>query len=127
MKLYKKIILTLSVVLGLGILFAPSAAMAINVWTGAGNCDGVDSALCNDIEDKDKLPDMIRTIVNVLLYILGAVSVVVIIMAGIFYTVSSGDSAQVTKAKNTLLYAIVGLVVALMSYAIVNFVIDKIT
>ena len=125
MKLYKKIILTLSVVLGMGVLFAPSAAMAITVWDDA-CADNPNTALCQG-KDEDKLPDMIKTIVNVLLYVLGAVSVVVIIMAGIFYTVSSGDSAQVTKAKNTLMYAIVGLVVALLSYAIVNFVIDKIT
>ena len=49
-----------------------------------------------------------------------------VIIGGIQYTTSGGDSAAVTKAKNTILYGIVGLVIALLAYAIVNFVITRI-
>jgi ABC-type bacteriocin/lantibiotic exporter with double-glycine peptidase domain len=81
------------------------------------------TAVCKD-RGTNKFSAVVKTIVNSLLYILAAVSVVVIIIAGITYTTSGGDSAMVTKAKNTLLYAVVGLVVAILAYAIVNYVIN---
>jgi hypothetical protein len=66
-----------------------------------------------------------QTIVNVLLFLIGAVSVIMLIYGGIRYTISGGDSKAVTDAKNTILYAIVGIIVAIMAYAIVNFVIGS--
>lgn len=65
------------------------------------------------------------TITNVLLYIVGAISVIMIIIGGIRYIVSGGDSNNVTAAKNTIMYAIVGIVIAVLGYAIVNFVIGS--
>lgn len=65
------------------------------------------------------------TITNVLLYIVGAISVIMIIIGGIRYIVSGGNSNNVTEAKNTILYAIVGIVIAVLGYAIVNFVISS--
>ena len=66
-----------------------------------------------------------QTITNVLLFIIGAVAVIMLIIGGIRYTISGGDSAQVTAAKNTILYAIVGIVVALLAFAVVNFVLTS--
>lgn len=68
-----------------------------------------------------------KTITNVLLFIIGAISVIMLIIGGIRYTVSGGDSGAVTSAKNTILYAIVGIVVAILAFAVVNFVIDSFT
>lgn len=62
------------------------------------------------------------TIVNVLLFIIGAISVIMLIVGGIRYTISNGDSGAVTSAKNTILYAIVGLIIAFLAFAIVNWV-----
>lgn len=64
-----------------------------------------------------------QTVTNVLLFIIGAVSVIMLIIGGVRYTISQGDSSAVTSAKNTILYAIIGLVVAILAYAVVNFVI----
>jgi len=66
-----------------------------------------------------------KTITNVLLFIIGAISVIMLIIGGIRYVVSGGDSGAVTSAKNTILYAIVGIVVAILAYALVNFVITS--
>ncbi|MFZ1360795.1 MAG: hypothetical protein WAS27_02100 [Candidatus Saccharimonadales bacterium] len=66
-----------------------------------------------------------KTITNVLLFLIGAVSVIMLIVGGIRYVVSGGDSTAVQNAKNTILYAIVGVVVAILSYAVVNFVITS--
>jgi len=65
------------------------------------------------------------TIVNILLFVIGAVSVIMLIIGGIRYTVSGGTSAEVTNAKNTIMYAIIGLVVAFLAYAIVNWVLGR--
>ena len=64
------------------------------------------------------------TVVNVLLFVIGAVSVIMLIVGGIRYTVSGGDSGAVTSAKNTIMYAIIGLVIAFLAFAIVNWVIN---
>jgi hypothetical protein len=69
--------------------------------------------------------NLLESIINILLFIIGAIAVIMIIIGGIKYTTSNGDQAQVTSAKNTILYAVVGLIVAIMAYAIVNFVVSK--
>ena len=63
-----------------------------------------------------------QTIVNVMLFLIGAVAVIMLIYGGIRYTISGGDAKNVTTAKNTILYAIVGIIVAVLAYAIVNFI-----
>ena len=68
-----------------------------------------------------------QTITNVLLYVIGAISVIMLIIGGIRYVVSGGDSGAVTSAKNTILYAVIGIVVAILAYALVNFVITSFT
>lgn len=69
------------------------------------------------------LGTQIKTIVNILLFVLGAIAVIMIVIGGIRYTTSNGDSGNIKSAKDTILYAVVGLVVAIMAYAIVNFVV----
>ena len=73
-----------------------------------------------------KLDDRVKNVINGVLYVVGILAVVMVIIGGVKYTTSGGDQAQVTSAKNTILYGIVGLVIAILAYAIVNFVIDKI-
>ncbi|HMH70201.1 MAG TPA: hypothetical protein VK502_02285 [Candidatus Saccharimonadales bacterium] len=68
-----------------------------------------------------------KTITNVLLFVIGAISVIMLIIGGIRYVVSGGDAGAVTSAKNTILYAVVGIVVAILAYALVNFVISSFT
>jgi hypothetical protein len=67
-----------------------------------------------------------KIITNVMLYVIGAVSVIMLIIGGIRYVVSGGDTGAVTSAKNTILYAVIGIVVAILAYALVNFVITSI-
>lgn len=66
-----------------------------------------------------------KIITNVMLFLIGAISVIMLIIGGIRYVVSGGDSSAVQSAKNTILYAIVGVVVAILAYAVVNFVIQQ--
>ena len=74
--------------------------------------------------NQDDLKKNIQTVVNVLLFILGAIAVIVIIIGGIRYTTSNGDPGQTKAAKDTILYAVIGLIVAILAYAIVSFVLN---
>jgi hypothetical protein len=62
------------------------------------------------------------TISNTLLFLVGAISVIMLVVGGLRYTISGGNSTAVTAAKNTVLYAIVGLIISILAYAIINFV-----
>jgi hypothetical protein len=74
--------------------------------------------------DQGQTP-IFRIVTNVLLFIIGAVSVIMLIIGGFRYVTSQGDQTQVQSAKNTILYSIVGIVVAILAYAAVNFVISS--
>ena len=88
--------------------------------------EGANSAKSDD-QSADLFGDsgIFKTITNVLLFIIGAISVIMLIIGGIRYVVSGGDSGAVTAAKNTILYAVIGIIVALLAYALVNFVIGS--
>lgn len=68
-----------------------------------------------------------KTITNLLLFLIGAIAVIMLIIGGIRYVVSGGDQGAVTAAKNTILYAIVGIIVAFLAYAAVDFVIGSLS
>ena len=65
-------------------------------------------------------------ITNTVLYAVGIISVVMLIFGGLRYVISGGDSKKVTDAKNTIMYALIGLIISILAYAIVNFVINAV-
>ena len=60
-------------------------------------------------------------------FIVGVMAVIMIIWGGIRYVLSAGNSAALTSAKNTIMYAVIGLIVAILAYTIVNFVINTVS
>lgn len=68
-----------------------------------------------------------QQITNILLFTIGVLSVIMLIIGGLRYVISGGNKDAVNNAKNTILYAIVGLIVALLSFAVINFVINVFT
>ena len=85
--------------------------------TSSGSPNGVCGAASQD--DFSKL---MTNVINTILLVLGMIAVIMIIIGGIRYTTSNGDPSQVKSAKDTVLYAVVGLIIAIMAFAIVNFV-----
>ena len=73
------------------------------------------------------LETIVKRVINTLLYVIGILAVVMIIIGGVQYATSAGDQAAVTKAKNTIIYGLVGLAIAVLAYAIVNFVLGALT
>jgi hypothetical protein len=116
----KVVVISLVALFGFA-LAVPSVAMA---QSPAGEIDkGIDAI--DGEEEAPSLGSQIEIVVNILLFILGAIAVVMIIIGGIRYATSNGDSSQIKTAKDTILYAVVGLIVAIMAYAIVGWVVDQ--
>lgn len=115
----KKAVVAMAVV-AMGAFAAPIMALD----TSGGIQGGVNAA--GGSEDTRELDTVVGTIINVVLYVLGILAVAFIIYGGVKYAMSAGDAAKVKSAKDTIMYAVVGLIVAILAYAIVNFVIGSI-
>lgn len=101
--------------------FGAQTASAIDLI----DCSGAnaDSTVCKNKDDN--AGKMVVNIVNMLLYVLGAVGVIVIIIGGFMYVTSAGDANRAKTAKDTIMYAVIGIIVALMAFAIVNWVANQ--
>lgn len=84
---------------------------------------------CNIAEDhagSSNLMGTINTIISVVLGVLGILAVAYIIYGGFMFTTAAGDPAKTKKARETIMYGVIGLVVALLAFAIVNFVLTSV-
>lgn len=77
-------------------------------------------------EDTQDPKALVQGLIRWFLWIVGILSVVIIIYGGVLYTTSAGDQQKVTKAKNTILYGLIGLAISVLAYAIVSFVVNTI-
>lgn len=123
MKRLKLTLISLAALIGVAAMVpAYASADAIDdAQSGVRQIGGDDGS--NDV----KLENRFQDVVNIILFVLGAIAVIMIIVGGIRYVVSAGDTSAMTNAKNTILYAVIGLVIAILAYAIVNFVIESFT
>jgi hypothetical protein len=127
-KSLRSLLIVPALALSLGVLAPVTPVGALGISDGAGSAKGDDQSDCLFGTEASCTDEPIfKTITNVLLFIIGAISVIMLIIGGIRYTVSGGDSGAVTSAKNTILYAIVGIIVAILAFAVVNWVIGSFT
>ena len=75
----------------------------------------------------DDLNNMVKVIINTIIFVVGMVAVIMVILGGVSYATSQGDTTKVKKGKDTILYGIIGLVIAILAYAIVNFILAALT
>lgn len=88
--------------------------------------DGDCSSTTDAADTKEKVNKLITDVINLFSVVVGVVSVIMIIIGGFKYITSGGDSGNVSGAKNTIMYAIIGLVVVALSQLIVKFVLAKV-
>jgi uncharacterized membrane protein YjgN (DUF898 family) len=120
MKYLKHIVLTIAIMAGFAVALVPAQQVgAIDAFSAC--TPGDTTTVCKG--KGESIYPIIQTVVNTLLFIIGVVAVIMVIIGGITYTTSGGDSAAVKKAKDTILYAIVGIVIAFLAYAVVNWVV----
>jgi hypothetical protein len=84
---------------------------------------------CQDVASgsEDSVNELITNVVNIFSVIVGIVAVIMIIWGGLKYITSGGDSGNVTGAKNTILYAVIGLIIVALAQVIVRFVLGQAT
>ena len=137
MKKLATVMVSIFAILGFSFaMFAPAPAFATasdevqrgtceaggGTWTAgtggaAGTCKGGNADTNNA-----NLNDTIHTVINTMLFIVGILAVIMIIYGGIRYVISRGEEKEITGAKNTIMYSIVGLVVAIIAFVIVQWV-----
>lgn len=121
-KIFGKLILPFII---LGLLFGVTVMSSFDA-SAMTLREGAEAAKCTDCpENLFGDSGIFKTITNTVLYIVGVIAVIMLIIGGIKYVISGGDAKKVTDAKNTVLYAIIGLIIAFLAFAIVNFVITS--
>ena len=119
---FSKITIALAIAFATAFSLVPTSAQAF----GGGMIGGANAARGSDQpSDLFGQAGIFSTITNVMLFIVGGVGVLMIIIGGLRYVLSGGDSGNVSAAKNTILYAIVGIIVSLLAYAVVSFVVSS--
>lgn len=109
-------------------VLVPATALAADIQGSL--CDGANlkvggSGGCAAGDSEDKVNGLITLVINIFSLVVGVVAVIMIIIGGLKYITSSGDSNNITSAKNTILYAIIGLVVVALAQFVVKFVLSK--
>ncbi len=121
MKKFLKNILQVATSVGAVLTLCAGKVMAMSIQEGAeaARGEGMPSELVG--------PEGILTrFTNIALYVVGVLSVIMLIWGGLRYILSGGDAKKITDAKNTILYALIGLAIAFFAFAIVNFVLNAI-
>ncbi len=130
----KKIILTAS---ALSLLATPMLAPALvsaqtvsqgiqsNICGGT-NASASDNSGCNTAQANSQVSTIMTNVINFFSLLVGIVAVIMIIIGGFQYVMSNGDSGKISTAKNTIIFALVGLIIVAMAQFIVHFVLGKI-
>lgn len=125
------LIMTLSLtmaIFSMAVLTVPQPAVALFESSRDSACGGValdDNPQTCDSKAGDTINRLITQILNLISFVAGIAAVVMIIVAGVKFITSQGESANIASARNTILYAIIGLVVVGLSQFIVRFVLTK--
>lgn len=133
LKNFRKTVAALVTGLALAVIpvVAPVAVHAADIGNNlkcGSNLDASGSGCDSNVTTgSSNLNNVITDIVNIFSVIVGIVSVIMIIYGGFRYVTSGGDSGNVSSAKNTIIYAVIGLVVVALAQFIVQFVLDKVT
>lgn len=115
----KKIITTLAWLLAIALPAHTVSAFSV-VEDQCRGVGAVNSAVCKQADESAN--SLAQQVTQVLIYLVGAVSVIMIIVGGLRYATSNGQTQNIEAAKNTVLYAVIGLIIAIVAQAIVLFV-----
>ena len=112
-------------------VLAPAAVFAADASVQNGLCQGANlqvGSSCQDInaqQTQDTVNSTIAWVINVFSIVVGVAAVIMIIIGGMRYVISGGDSGNVSSAKSTILYAVIGLVIVALAQFVVKFVLTK--
>ena len=137
LKTLRRIIVTSGV--ALGFLIAPAALVpaVASAQANINDClsqgsdlttgDGTGCTAGDTATGTTKIQEIVTLVVNIFSIVVGIVAVIMIVVGGFKYITSGGDSGNITSAKNTIVYAVIGLVIVALAQFIVKFVLNKVT
>jgi hypothetical protein len=143
MKIFSNFKKKLAVLSLLAASFVPAVVAPVVVYAQTTNSPQIEGGLCSGSNFEvnpssagdqgctavsgtgDRLTNLIKLVINIISIIVAVVAVIMIIFGGLKYITSGGESSNVSGAKNTILYAIIGLVVVALAQFVVRFVLDK--
>lgn len=111
------------IVVCLGLVLFPQSVFA-GTDAQKAVCDSLGGCPAND---GTNINNILRVVLNILSFIAGVIAVIMIIISGIKFMTSQGDSGKVSSARNTIIYALIGILIVLLSQAIVQFVLNTAT
>lgn len=123
----KKTVVSIAIMICAVFGLATLSTVSLSNNVSAQVSDGIGAATTSEMEGRkiDGDSGLVKSVVNILLWVIGILSIIMIIFSGIRYVTSSGDASKTKAAQNTLIYSVVGLVVAIMAWAIVDLVVNK--
>lgn len=112
-------------ILAAKVTIVASLAFAGTAFAASPQCDGAAAvgATCTEAA----LSTGLNNVINAIFFIAGTAAVIILIVGGVGYILSTGDATRITKAKNTILYAVIGLIVVIIARAIVSFVVSRVS
>lgn len=127
----KRLIVSFILLIGTFFVLAAPASAATDVFEGAcDNASGANSAVCKGVSNKDPVTGRNGILFNVsriISVIAGITAVIMLMVGGFMFVTSAGDSGKTTQARNTMIYAIVGLLVIALGQAIIALFVNATT
>ena len=124
-----------AITLFVGVAAVPAYAQTAQQQIDSGLCSGANLQFTDNptggcvggSDATTQLNNLVHTIINILSAVVGIIAVIMIIIGGLRYITSGGSDTSVTGAKNTILYAVIGLIIVALAQLIVRFVLNKVT
>jgi hypothetical protein len=127
----KRLIHLFTALLTLAVVSAPVPVLAAGAFQGSKDavCSGValdENATCDKVQPDRNVNDLVKKSLGIFSAVVGVIAVFVVLISGLKYMTSNGDASKTAQAKDTLMYAAIGLAIALLAQVIVRFVINKV-
>lgn len=106
-------------------VYAQESAIQSNLCGGATSLSIGEGGECTDDTPQDEVNSLITTVINIFSAIVGVVAVIMIVYGGFKYITSGGDSGKITSAQQSIIYAIVGLIIVALAQVVVRFVLFR--
>ena len=132
MNILKKIIISMVSLVAVAAVLPATPAVALfegakgQATCGANLQDGSTSGCTDTTDSENKVSSTLGTVIGILSLIVGVVSVIMLVIGGMRFVTSNGDGSSTAAARNTIIYAVVGIIIAALAQFIVKFVVGKV-
>ena len=121
----KHLILTLALTIAIASNLATIPTLAVSCPPGSARGSANTLPECNIKDEGDELMPAVGVIISALIGIVGVIAVFMIIIGGILFATSQGDPSKTKKARDAIIFGVIGMVIALLAFAILYFVLDE--